>query len=113
MSRSAHVRKRTEWLDRLRRFRRANLSVSEFCRREQVSVPSYYQWRRKLADGHVRGGRSAPSRPRSSQCNSPVQLTCRLSFPNGARLTLPALDHELVRMSIEAIALTRTSQGGA
>ncbi len=112
MSRSAHVRKRSEWLDRLRRFRRANLSVSEFCRREQVSVPSYYQWRRKLADAT-----SEVDARREPATFIPVHLASsadlQVTFPNGARLTLPALDHELVRMSIESIALTRTSQGDA
>lgn len=112
MSRGAHVRKRCEWLDRLRRFRRSNLSVIEFCRREKVSVPSYYQWRRKLADTTSEvdaGGQSATFIPVQVASAAELQVT----FPNGARLTLPALDHELVRMSIESVALTRTFPGGA
>lgn len=112
MSRGAHVRKRSEWLDRLRRFSRSNLSVSEFCRREKVSVPSYYQWRRKLAEassGVDADGQPATFIPVQVASSAEVQVT----FPNGARLTLPTLDHELVRMSIESIALTRTFQGGA
>jgi len=32
-------------------------------------------------------------------------------FPNGAQLTLPAADSELVRLSIQAIAQARTEQG--
>lgn len=112
MSRGAHVRKRSEWLDRLSRFRRSNLSVSEFCRREKVSVPSYYHWRRKLADATSEADaveQPATFIPVHVASSAEVQVT----FPNGARLTLPALDHELVRMSIESIALTRTFQGGA
>jgi hypothetical protein len=46
----SRARNRFEWRDRMRRFRRSNLSVIEFCRREQVSAPSYYHWRRKLAE---------------------------------------------------------------
>jgi hypothetical protein len=112
MSRAVHVRKRSEWLDRLRRFRRSNLSVSEFCRREKVSVPSYYHWRRELAKATSEVGAGAePATFIPVRIASPTEL--QVIFPNGARLTLPALDHELVRMSIEAIALTRTSQGGA
>jgi hypothetical protein len=34
-------------------------------------------------------------------------------FPNGARLTLPVSDQELVRMSIDTIAQARTGQGDA
>jgi hypothetical protein len=112
MSRSARVLKRSEWLDRLRRFDRSNLSVSEFCRRERVSLPSYYQWRRKLAA--VASEVDAGGQPATF---IPVQVAGRaelgVTFPNGARLTLPALDHKLVRLSIEAIALTRTCQGDA
>jgi hypothetical protein len=112
MSRGADVRKRSEWLDRLRRFSRSNLSVSEFCRGEKVSVPSYYQWRRKLAEAMSEvdaGGQPATFIPVQVAGSAEVQVT----FPNGARLTLPALDHELVRVSIESVALTRTFQGGA
>lgn len=112
MSRGAHARKRSEWLDRMGRFRRSNLSVIEFCRREQVSVPSYYHWRRKLADAVSEasaGGQPATFIPVQVASSAELQVT----FPNGARLTLPALDRALVRMSIKAIALTRTSQGDA
>lgn len=107
-----HVRKRSEWLARLRRFNRSKLTVSEFCRREQVSIPSYYQWRRKLADAVSEldsGDEPATFIPVQVASSAEVQV----SFPNGARLTLPAQDHELVRMSIETVALTRTFQGGA
>jgi hypothetical protein len=106
------VRKRSEWLARLRRFNRSKLSVIQFCRREEVSVPSYYQWRRKLADAISEldaGEQPATFIPVQVASSAEVQV----SFPNGARLTLPAQDHELVRMSIESIALTRTFQGGA
>jgi hypothetical protein len=110
MSRVASVRKRSEWLDRLRRFSRANLSVSEFCRREQVSVPSYYQWRRKLADA-VREVEGQPATFIPVQVARSADL--EVTFPNGARLTLPAHNHEHVQVFIESIALARTTRGGA
>ncbi len=50
MSRSPNLRKRSQWLDRLRRFARSKCSVADFCQREQVSVASFYQWRRKLSN---------------------------------------------------------------
>lgn len=111
MPRGAHVRKRCEWLDRLRRFRRSKLSVSEFCRREKVSVPSYYQWRRKLADAASEVGAG-----RQPATFIPVQVASRadleVTFPNGARLTLAAPNRQHVEMLIESIALARTTQGG-
>jgi hypothetical protein len=112
MSRGAGARKRTEWLDRLRRFGRSKLSVSEFCRRENVSVPSYYQWRRKLADAisEVDAGEQPAT-------FIPVQVSSRsdldVTFPNGVRLTLAAHNRQHVEMLIESLALARTTQGGA
>jgi len=114
MSRSAHLGKRSQWLDRLRRFTRSKLSVSEFCRREHVSVASFYQWRRKL------NGTSPDlpvHRPLTRASFVPVQVTpvtdLQVTFPNGARLTIPAHDYELVRVSIESIARMRTTPGEA
>ena len=45
----------TAWRERLSRFRRGNLTVAEFCRREGVSNPSFYQWRKRLESGRVGG----------------------------------------------------------
>lgn len=105
MSRGARLGKRAQWLDRLRRFARSKLSVSEFCRREGVSAASFYQWRRKLAGASPEAA-AENSPPRASFV--PVQLMpatqLEVAFPNGARLTLPAHDHELVVRSIAAIA---------
>ena len=112
MSRGAHVQKRTEWSDRLRRFARSKLSVAEFCRREKVSVPSYYHWRRKLGDApsEVNGG----SEPATF---IPVEITrlsgVEVTFPNGARLTLPAQSRQQVQDFIESIAMARTTRGEA
>lgn len=36
------------WRERLRRFRASGMTVARFCEVEGVSVPSFYQWRRKL-----------------------------------------------------------------
>jgi hypothetical protein len=112
MSRGAHVRKRSEWLDRLGRFSRSNLSVTEFCRRERVSVPSYYHWRRKLADATSKvkaGGQPATFLPVHLARAADLEVT----FPNGARLTLPAATRQQVQVFIELIAMARTTQGGA
>jgi hypothetical protein len=112
MSRAARARKRSEWLDRLRRFRRANLSVSEFCRREKVSVPSYYEWRRKLVGATSEAGaRREPVTFIPVQVGSPADL--QVAFPNGARLMLSLHNRELVQLFIESIAAARTMQGDA
>ncbi len=37
------------WLDRLNRFEKSHLTATDFCRLEQVSLPSFYQWKRRLS----------------------------------------------------------------
>ena len=37
------------WLDRLNQFAKSDLTVANFCQREQVSLPSFYQWKRRLS----------------------------------------------------------------
>ncbi|MCP3994746.1 MAG: transposase [bacterium] len=39
------------WRERLARFQGGGLTVAEFCRREGVSGPSFYQWRKRLQQG--------------------------------------------------------------
>jgi hypothetical protein len=112
MSRGARLEKRTEWSERLRRFARSKLSVAEFCRREKVSVPSYYHWRHKLAGATSEldvGSEPATFIP--VQVTSPTGL--EVTFPNGARLTLPAQSRQQVQDFIQSIAIARTTQGGA
>lgn len=45
-----------QWRERLARWRRFGGSVGEFCRREQVSQASFFQWRKRLA-GEVASSR--------------------------------------------------------
>lgn len=40
---------RQKWVERIERFRAADLTVAQFCLGEGVSVPAFYQWRRTLA----------------------------------------------------------------
>jgi transposase-like protein len=114
MSGGVRSQKRSQWRERLRRFARSKLAVAEFCRREQVSRPSFYQWRRKLADSLPAG----PARRSTADANFvPVQVVpatgLQVDFPNGVRLTVPPSDPELVKLSIETIAQARTTPGDA
>lgn len=36
------------WRERIERWGRSGQSVAEFCRRDQVSQPSFYAWRRRI-----------------------------------------------------------------
>ncbi len=48
MSRSINAEKRVLWQARLDAFAQSGLTIAEFCKEQNCSVPSYYQWKRKL-----------------------------------------------------------------
>ena len=57
MFREVKSSKQEVWRSRLRRFESSGMSVTRFCRSERVSVPSFYQWRKRLA---LEPGRKGP-----------------------------------------------------
>src|SRR5690349_8706784 len=62
MARRTSESARERWRDRLARWRGSDLSISEFCFREGVSPPSFYQWRKRLQRRpNLRRGRTASS----------------------------------------------------
>ena len=70
------------WRAVLRRQPRSGLTVREFCRREQLSEPSYYAWRRALA----RRDREAQSRPgQRGRASSAAWLTMARRSPTACR----------------------------
>jgi transposase-like protein len=68
------------------RWERSGLSVSGFCRREGVSVSSFYYWRRRLADDAA---------VESAELFVPLRVTNRaadrieIELPNRAIVRLP------------------------
>jgi hypothetical protein len=93
------------WEARLASFERSQLTVAEFCEVENVSVASFYQWRRKLEGqaGSVgtrrrEGGEFIAVRLRSAP------QTARLSLPGGATIELPSgLESDRLRELIAAV----------
>lgn len=53
MSGSFELTKEELWRRRLERFEDSDFTVAEFCRVEGVSIPSFYQWRRRLASSRT------------------------------------------------------------
>jgi transposase-like protein len=112
MSRVSSTQKRLLWRKRLQRFARSKLSVTEFCRREGVSAASFYQWRRKMADSLPDdAAQQLPGQARFIPVEVAATTGLEVYFPNGVRLTLPASDHELVRLSLNTIAQARIVRG--
>ncbi len=61
MSRVSKETKALQWTRRLERFHDSGLNAKQFCAREGVSLPSFYQWKKKLARHALRRSDSAPS----------------------------------------------------
>ncbi len=98
------------WRQRSRRFRKSGLTVVAFCRSEGVSAPSFYRWRKRLAQ---RNGRRSPAAKRPRESFVPVRLAAALApvpaespveifLPNGVRVRVPGGDLAALRAGIEA-----------
>ena len=117
---SVRAAKRQEWSQRLQRFVEADVTVVEFCVEEQVSVASFYQWRRKL--GTPVGSRATTRRVTAAAPRLdvpafvPLQITSsattvRMRLPNGVELWLPAGDVPSLTAAIEAPARIAETDG--
>lgn len=110
MERSVERARRWVWSERLRRFDASGTTVKAFCERERVSVPSFYQWRRKL-DGQRDEPGAATAKTENAesppgQAFVPVMITqsagVQLRLPNGVQFWLPGGDAVLLAAAIEA-----------
>lgn len=106
MARSVDVQKLAEWRARLERFRQAEISVTRFCRGEQVSVPSFYQWRKKLAEDSARQN----DWPRAVEAFAPVRLVGTASvaawLPGGTRIEIPIGDSLALQLALQTLVRT-------
>jgi transposase-like protein len=112
MARSVSGRKAQEWRRRLQRFHKSRQSIAAFCRQEGISPPSFYLWRRRLAE-------TSPRRPaaRSSADFRPVRIVpaagVSVQLPGGTQLLVPLSDAEGLRVALETIAGVDAQRGGA
>jgi hypothetical protein len=63
-----------EWTARLERYRRSGKSLTKFCNDEQVSIPSLYYWRDRLASIRIENDTTASQKPASSSTPSQTSL---------------------------------------
>jgi|SRR5271166_5957192 len=102
-----------QWHERMGLWRRSGLSIAEFCRQEQVSQPSFFNWRKRLslqrtsASRRSAGSSGTPKRqPRFVQLPTatwPSSEAVQIALPGGAIVTLPPqAAAELVTTAIRA-----------
>lgn len=98
MFRAVNSSKEELWRSRMRRFQTGGMSVTQFCRVEGVSMPSFYQWRKRLA---------ALPRKNDMPVFVPVRVTqtavVEIHLPNGARVWVPPGDAASLRLAIETV----------
>jgi len=106
------------WRQRLERFAVWTGTVAEFCRREGVAQPTFYQWRKRLRlAGEPATGDAAkglPSVPVADEakpgCAPFVELSLaaraavEIELPNGAVVRVPADREGTLRVAIRAAA---------
>ena len=107
MSRKQKESAEVVWRGRLARFDKSGLTVRQFCRKEGVSDPAFYQWRKRLQSSVQR---AKPSEISSDQHSTPVETFLPVSvspaafaeveFPNGVRVRVPAANAEALRVAI-------------
>ena len=108
MAGSLGSQKVREWRQRMGRFQEGRQSVTEFCRTEGVSAPSFYQWRKRLA-----------WRPRATEEASGFRAVRLVSsagvvvqLPGGTRLEVPISDPQALRLVIDALAHADAERAG-
>jgi hypothetical protein len=96
MPRESKLDRIKSWLDRLNRFSQSDRTVAEFCGAECVSVPSFYQWKRRLSPLVVESKpprKRLPSKPKKRRAMKPrsafTQLTVVDRQATTASISLP------------------------
>jgi hypothetical protein len=73
------------WAKRLRDFENSSLTVAQFCNSVSCSVPSFYQWRRKLTgDTPARSAQSA-----FLQVQTKSDTAIQVKLPSGVVIIFP------------------------
>lgn len=108
MAGSLGSRKVREWQRRMARFEEAQQSVAEFCRKEGVSAPSFYQWRQRLARRLRPAGEAAGFRPVRLVSSAGVAV----QLPGGTQLHVPTLNRRVLRLVIDTLARADAQRAG-
>jgi hypothetical protein len=114
MSGSSNSRKVLEWQRRMTRFEKTRRTVAGFCRDEGVSVPTFYQWRKKLAQRQQEredaGGGASGFAPVRLVASAGVAV----QLPGGTQLHIPTSDPEALQVVIQTVARVDADRmGGA
>ena len=109
MGREHSVSREAVWRRRLTRFGRRNWTIAEFCRRERVSIPTFYHWRKRLGLPPGKSpARDAPAQRAQAQRDTRPFVAVRVAapaiaeieFPDGVRIRVPATNVHALRAAL-------------
>jgi hypothetical protein len=78
------------------------LTVTEYCRAQDLSVASFYHWRSRLKEAKFAGRAAAAKEPAAFLPVRIAGLTTEIHLPGGARVSLPAGDMTALRVAIQS-----------
>jgi hypothetical protein len=114
MPRTSSAAKVQEWVGRLERFRGSGLTAAKFCHAEGVSLPSFYQWKRKL----TAPTNSAPESTRVPAAFAAIELkptapaTTTIRLPQGIAIEFPS-DRRMLEAWLQQLLSQALTSGGS
>jgi transposase-like protein len=116
MGRGSDAGRHVMWRQRLERFAGWTGTVAEFCRREGVTQPTFYQWRKRLrlagepATGGAAKGlpgagaadEAKPGRAPFVELSLAARAAVEIELPNGTVVRIPADREGALRVAIRA-----------
>lgn len=118
MSRKMDSGREAVWRERLEKQLQGPWSVAEFCRREGVSQPAFYHWRKRLRVMSPKdGGETAAGsgQPQFVPVELPTTLwttDVRIELPGGAVVRLPqGVSAELLAAAVRASCGSEVPEG--
>lgn len=101
MFRAVKSSKDEQWRTRFKRFDASGLSVTRFCQLEGISMPSFYQWRKRLRASTVNSGDSGVPTFLPVRITPSPLCVVEIHLPNGTRICIPPEHSESLRIVIE------------
>lgn len=111
MGRKTNLSGEAVWRRRLARFGRRNWTIAEFCRREGVSIPTFYHWRKRLGpavgksparDPQAQGAHARGDTHPFVAVSVAAPAIAEIEFPNGVRIRVPATNDQALRAAVRA-----------
>jgi len=111
MARLSRKQRQELWQDRLERYSRSDLTVAQFCQRENISAPSFYNWKRRLATTTQAPPQRSSVHRGFAEVLVGVTQTAQATLPGGITISL-GTDRETVTLIVDRLLQHAADQRG-